>query len=96
MSLENLVQVASDMWLDPEWIMGIRQIKASEAVLNEKTGATIIPAFPSYVVIDTREDAMAGGFFYTLSSDWPLERVKTALGLTDRTWLHELWERSAS
>lgn len=35
-----------------------------------------------YVVFD--------GIYRT--TDWPLDRVMRALGLTDKTWLHNIWE----
>lgn len=43
-------------------------------------------------------DKTYGGHVYVVfdgiyrTTDWPLERVMRALGLTDKTWLYDIWE----
>ena len=87
MAINKLVQVGSTMWLDPADIRGVRWIEGSPAI------GDVLPASPGYtqVIHRSRGPWESTGF---LTSDWPVERVRCALGLTDRTWIYEKWEAS--
>lgn len=79
--MKNLVQVGSQMWLDPENIVGVRWVEGSDPVINKHTGETVIKGYPGYTQVIHRDDSSFMSHTAFLTSDWPFERVMSALHL---------------
>jgi hypothetical protein len=79
--MNELIQVGSTMWLDPDSIAGVRWIEESKPVVNEATGDKLFDGYPGYAQIIYRENTMFGPNIIYLSSDWPINRIRRALGL---------------
>jgi len=78
--MNNLVQVDDDAWIDPSTVTGVKH-------WPERYEEGLKRTIPDNTVISHAGDR------YTISH-WPFERVQYALGLIDKTWLHEIWERT--
>ena len=82
MSLDKMVQVGSTLWLDPDGIVGVRWMPPSDPIIATKTGEVVLSGHPGYTQVLHRDP---GGLFGPttgyLTSDWPIERVQSALGL---------------
>lgn len=81
MSLQDLVQVGSDMWLDPANIVGVRWVPES-TILSQH--------FAGYTQFIHTAVTMFGPSTTYLSSDWPLDRVQAALGLVSADELDKM------
>lgn len=81
MSLENLVQVSSTMWLDPAGIVGVRWMPGSDPIISERTGEVVLAGHPGYTQVIHRDNTGFMPYTCYLTSDWPIERVQSALGL---------------
>ena len=75
----NLVQVADDAWIDPATVKWVKH-------LPEEFDKGLNRTIPDRTTIGH------DNYGFTLSY-WPFERVQYALGLIDKTWIHEIWER---
>ena len=71
----SLVQVGSDIWVDPRHIMGVRHMDGWKSYTGEE--------HPPYTQIIYETPSLLGGSSAGfLSSDWLIDQVRNALGLT--------------
>lgn len=96
MSLDKLVQVGSTMWLDPAGIVGVRWMPATEPIISERTGEVVLRGHPGYTQVIHRDDTGFLPHTGYLTSDWPIERVQSALGLVSADVLDRHLEGEAS
>lgn len=75
----NLVQVGEGQWVNPSEIVAVSHFPERE-ICQKKICANVTPKH-----LDGK---------YTISY-WPVGRVMRALGLVDKTWIHEVWERTS-
>jgi hypothetical protein len=90
MSVQDLVQVGTELWMETKDITGVRGMESYEAGgYGDKPKVTM----PRYTQITVRPDSFMGESTTSfLSSDWPVERVRDALGLVDLTEVKKLWD----
>lgn len=79
---QNLVQVDDDAWIDPSTVKGVKHWPPTPSIV-----------YPDKMSPDNTVICHQNGT-YTVSY-WPFERIRKILGLTDRTWVYDLWEKSA-
>lgn len=90
MSIGNLVQVGSTIWLDPENIIGVRWMEGQEPLIHKVTGEVILSGSDGYtqiIHVDKGIYGLSTGYF---SSDWPVQKVQAALGLINADDLDEM------
>jgi hypothetical protein len=77
MAIKDLVQVDDQLWIDPRTVTCLKHFPAATIAGLDKH----LPDRTSIVCGDKCS-----------TSYWPFERVQRALGLVDKTWIHEAWE----
>ena len=70
----SLVQVGSDIWVDPRHIMGVRHMDGWKSYTGEE--------HPPYTQVIYETSGLFGLSTVYLTSDWPFDQVRKALGLT--------------
>lgn len=80
MSVSDLVQVGSDLWVQKDDVVRIYRT-------DERSGGLV------YVVFEEHNNFTDKKSRCYRNTDWPIERVVAALGLVDATGLDEMWNR---